>query len=146
MVPGTMNEHKKTPPIGYWLKRADELLTKRIDEAQRSNGLTRLGWQALNVIRDKATAGRDDLVDALRPFADPAAVDSVVLELVSRDLVAGSESAVFSLTPAGNELYEKALAAQLAIRQQALAGITEAEYASAVDVLERLVANLERGE
>jgi DNA-binding MarR family transcriptional regulator len=141
-----MSEHKKSPPIGYWLKRADELLTKRIDEAQRSNGLTRLAWQALNVIRDKATAGRDDLVDALRSFADPTTVDSVVLELVSRDLVAGSESAVFSLTPAGTGLYEKALAAQLAIRQQAVAGITEAEYASAVDVLERLVANLERGE
>ena len=57
-----------------------------------------------------------------------------------------AESAAFTLTPAGTELYEKALAAQLAIRQQALTGITDDEYAAVVSVLERLVANLERGE
>jgi DNA-binding MarR family transcriptional regulator len=141
-----MTEQKKSLPIGYWLKRADDLFSKRTDEAQRSNGLTRLGWQALNVIRDADTARREDLVDTLRPFADAATVDSVLLELVSRELVAGSGSAVFTLTPAGAELYEKALAAQLALRQQAVAGISDAEYAATVDVLQRLVANLERGE
>jgi DNA-binding MarR family transcriptional regulator len=141
-----MNEQKKSAPLGYWLKRADELLTKRIDEAQRSNGLTRLDWQVLNVIHDKGTARREDLVNTLRPFADAATVDSVVLALVGREIIAGSDAAVFTLTPAGVELFEKALATQLALRQQAMTGITDEEYGVVVNVLERLVANLERGE
>jgi DNA-binding MarR family transcriptional regulator len=141
-----MSGPKKRAPLGYWLKRADELLTKRIDEAQRSNGLTRLEWQVLNVIHDKGTARREDLVDALRPFADAATIDSVVLALVAREIVSGSAAAVFTLTKAGLELFEKALAAQLVLRQQAMTGISDEEYSVVVNVLERLVANLERGE
>src|SRR5262245_34373275 len=141
-----MGEPKKNLPIGYWLKRADELLTRRIDEAQRSNGLTRLAWQVLNAVHEAETARRADPVDRLRPFADAATLDSILLELVSRQLLSGSESAVFDLTPAGIELFEKALAAQLAVRQQAMTGVADDEYAAVVSVLERLVANLERGE
>ena len=141
-----MREPRKNLPIGYWLKRADELLTKRIDDAQRANGLTRLGWQLLNVVRDEHPARRDDLVNTLRPFADAAAVDAAVGELTARDLIAGSPSAGFALTSAGSELYEQALAAQILIRQQAVAGISDADYAATVGVLQRLVENLERAE
>ena len=141
-----MSEPRRKLPIGYWLKRADELLTKRIDDAQRANGLTRLGWQVLNVVRDEHPARRDDLVNTLRPFADAAAVDIAVNELTARDVIAGSPSAGFAVTSAGSELYEQALAAQILIRQQAVAGISDAEYAAAVAVLQRLVENLERAE
>ena len=141
-----MSEPRKNLPIGYWLKRADELLTKRIDDAQRANGLTRLGWQVLNVVRDEHQARRDDLVNTLRPFAEAAAVDAAVGELTGRDLIAGSPTAGFALTSAGSELYEQALAAQILIRQQAVAGVSDAEYAATVGVLQRLVENLERAE
>ncbi len=139
-----MNGHGRNQPIGYWLKRADELLTKRIDDAQRATGLTRLGWQALNVVRDEHPARRDDLVNTLRPFADAAAVDAAVGELTARNLIAGSPSAGFALTPAGTELYEQALAAQILVRQEAMAGISDAEYAATVGMLQRLVENLTR--
>jgi len=140
-----MSEQKrKQLPIGYWLKRADELLTKRIDEAQRSNGLTRLGWQALNLIRERRTARYDEIVDTLRPFADAAAVDDVVGGLAERGLVSGSAEVGVDLTPAGAELYERALLVQQAIRERAVAGISETEYATTVGTLQRLVENLER--
>ena len=141
-----MSEPLKNLPIGYWLKRADELLTKRIDDAQRANGLTRLGWQALNVVHDDPPARRDGLVSTLQPFADAAEVDAAVGELTARELIAGSPSTGFALTSAGTELYEQALAAQILIRQQAVAGISDAEYAFTVGVLQRLVENLERAE
>jgi hypothetical protein len=44
-------------PIGYWLERADELLTARIDEAQRENGPTRLSWQVINVVHERGMVG-----------------------------------------------------------------------------------------
>ncbi|CDM65878.1 VOC family protein [Pyrinomonas methylaliphatogenes] len=43
-------------------------------------------------------------------------------------------------------MYDKALLVQRSIRQQAVAGITEAEYATTINVLQRLVANLEHNE
>ena len=139
-----MSDARKNLPIGYWLKRADELLTKRIDDAQRAAGLTRLGWQVLNVVREEHPARRDDLTTTLRPFADAAAVDAAVAELTARDLIAGAPSTGLTLTPAGAELYEQALAAQILIRQEATAGISDAEYAATVGVLQRLVENLTR--
>jgi DNA-binding MarR family transcriptional regulator len=141
-----MSEGNKQLPIGYWLKRADELLTKRIDEVQRANGLTSLGWQVLNVVRDKRTAMHDEIADTLRPFADAAAVGDVLTALAGRGLISGSAENRFELTPAGSEFYGSALRAQQAIRQRAVAGISETEYAMTVGVIQRLVDNLERDE
>ncbi len=131
-------------PIGYWLKRADELLTARIDGAQRANSLTRLEWQTLNVVRDNGTATRDEVVGTLRPFADATTVHDVLEGLAQRGLFAGSLEDRLELTRAGMELYERALSSQKAIRQRAVAGISEAEYVATVGVLRRLVENLER--
>jgi hypothetical protein len=36
-------------PIGYWLKRTDELLTERLGDVFAGDGLTRVHWQVLNV-------------------------------------------------------------------------------------------------
>ena len=138
------DQNRKRLPIGYWLKRADELLTKRIDEAQRSNGLRRLEWQALNVIRERRTATRNEIVDTLRSFADAGAMDDMLGGLAHRGLVSAAAENGFELTQAGVELYDRAQAFQQAIRQQAVAGISETEYAMALSVLQRLVENLER--
>ncbi len=37
-------------PIGYWLKKADILLTEGIDKIQLQFGITKTGWQTLNTI------------------------------------------------------------------------------------------------
>jgi DNA-binding MarR family transcriptional regulator len=137
------DQNRKRLPIGYWLKRADEVLTKRIDAAQRSNGLRRLEWQALNVIHERRKATRNEIVDTLRPFADAGAMDDMLGGLVHRELVSGAAENEFELTQAGVELYDRAHALQQAIRQQAVAGISETEYAMALSVLQRLVENLE---
>jgi|SRR5262245_5372374 len=131
-------------PIGYWLKRADEVLTARIDEAQRANGLTRLEWQALNVIRGRSRAMTDDIVSALQLFADAGTVGDVLRTMALRDYITGSLETGFELGPSGEELYEVALSTQAAVRQRAMDGISEAEYAGTVNVLRRLVENLER--
>lgn len=140
-----MNEQQRKPlPIGYWLKRADELLTARIDEAQQANGLTRLDWQILNVVRDGPAVTGNEITETLKPFADAATVNVAVSNLADRNLISGSAEAGLTLTPHGVELYERALLAQKAVRQKATIGISETEYATTVDVLQRLVENLER--
>ena len=123
-------------PIGWWLKRADALLTERVDEALRACGLTRLEWQALNAVR----AG-EDVVAALRPFADAARVGEVLAGLETQGLTepAGGRSA---LTGAGAALYDRTLTVQRGVREQSMAGIAPDEYATTVAVLERLAENL----
>jgi dihydrofolate reductase/DNA-binding MarR family transcriptional regulator len=142
--PRAMSEQRKQLPIGYWLKRADELLTKRIDEAQRINGLTRLAWQVLNIIRQGGTARHGEIIDTLRPFAEASTLDDVLGGLAARGVVSGSTASGFELTSAGTELYDSAFLAQRAIRQRAVAGISETEYATTVRVIQQIVANLER--
>jgi len=139
-----MTEQKERDrPIGYWLKKADELLTTRIDEAQRTNGLTRLGWQMLNVVRASGFASRDRITESLRPFARESAIDDMLAKLLGQHVIIGFDEKGYALTGAGEELYQRALASQKIVRQNAVAGITDAEYAATISVLQRLVKNLE---
>ena len=125
-------------PIGWWLKRADALLTERVDEAQRACGLTRLEWQALNAVR-----GGEDVAAALRPFCNADKASEVLAGLETRGLTA-TAGARHTLTREGDALYDRALSAQQGVREQSMAGIAPGEYAATVAVLERLVQNLER--
>ncbi len=129
-------------PIGYWLRRADQLLTARIDDAQRATGITRLEWQLLNVVRKARSSAVDGAVAALAPFADAATVETAVASLEARGLIRRATGSL-SLTPEGEDLFAAALAVQTAVRQQAMAGISEADYETAMRVLQQLVANLE---
>lgn len=140
------DRNKQRLPIGYWLKRADELLTIRIDDAQRANGLTRLEWQILNVIREQRATARAAVADILQPFGDEMAMNQALVALGQREWVVGSSEDRLELTQAGIDVYERALASQKVIRQRAVAGISEADYATTLAVLQRLVENLERGD
>jgi DNA-binding MarR family transcriptional regulator len=132
-------------PIGYWLKRADVLLTQRIDEVQRANGLTRLEWQALNVVRDGG-ATAEKVAEALRPFADAELVTLTLAGLVGRHVVQATAARTFELTADGHALFARAAEAQAGVRARAMNGISESDYATTVATLERLVKNLEDGQ
>ena len=137
-----MTDQSTQKPIGYWLKRADSLLTQRIDEAQRANGLSRLEWQALNVVR-AGPATAETVTDTLRPFADPELVTVTLAGLVGRHVVRSPDGRAFELTPEGQALFTRAAETQGEIRRRAMDGIGEAEYAAMLAVLQRFVANLE---
>jgi len=140
-----MSEPKKLHlPIGYWLKRADEVLTHHIDAVQRANGLSRTEWQILNVLHEVGSATDEQLAAPMRPFADATSLRGVVNGLGQRGLVAGNGSADdrYVLTTEGQRTHEAALSLQKEVRQQAIKGISEAEYGTAVRVLQRIVENL----
>jgi DNA-binding MarR family transcriptional regulator len=138
-----VGEQERQRPIGFWLKRADELLTRRIDDAQRASGLTRLEWQALNVVRERGSAGAEEVATVLQSFADRQAVYETLSGLARRGTIVQSPDARWSLTDAGGALYASALAVQQQVRQRAMTGISDTEYTSTVRVLKRLVENLE---
>lgn len=139
-----MSEQSKPHlPIGYWLKKADEMLTVRINEAQKANGLSRTDWQVLNVLHEAVTATREQLAEPLRPFADTGSLDEVIERLVRRGLIEGGDSAAgYRLTGQGRRVHQAALDLQKEVRQQAVRGVSEADYLTTVRVLQRLVENL----
>lgn len=131
-------------PIGYWIKQADRILTSEIDRAQAENGLSRTEWQILHMLHQVTAASRSRIVETLSPFADEASIRTTLARLANRGLTRASAAAdpEYRLTDEGRHLHEKALATQNEIRQQAVSGIGEAEYVTAVDVLRKIVANL----
>lgn len=140
-----MTEQKQPHlPIGYWIKKADEVLTARINEAQEANGLTRTQWQVLNFLQETSSAARDHILEVLHPFGDADRIGSAIDSLTQRGLVETDdpETGTLRLTAQGQALHATALAVQKQIRLQAVQGITEADYVTTVRVLQQIVTNL----
>lgn len=97
----------------------------------------------LNVIRERGAAAEADVAGALRPFADAPTVHVALEALIARGILRRRGAGVCELMEEGGTLYERALASQKAFRSQAFAGVSEADYATTVSVLRRLVENLE---
>lgn len=132
-------------PIGYWLKKADDLLTMRINEAQQLHELSRLEWQILNVLHEVGLATHEQLAAPLHAFADAAVLDNALLHVAQRGLIEGNGSVAphYQLTKLGHELHGAALSSQKEVRQRATQGISEGDYATTVRVLQQLVENLD---
>lgn len=62
--------------------------------------------------------------------------------LVDRGLIEEDDKSL-RLTDRGRNLHATALEVQIKIRQQAVQGITEADYVTTVRVLQQIVSNLE---
>lgn len=135
-------------PIGYWIKKADEVLTTRIDEAQKAHGLNRTEWQILNLLRESSAATREQIAEVLRPFVDAESIAATLTSLVERGLVEadGGEIEHLRLTELGESIHAVALETQKGIRQRSMQGIDEAEYVTTVRVLQQLVKNLTEAE
>lgn len=142
-----LEEKKPHLPIGYWIKKADEALTTRINAAQQANGLSRTGWQILNSLHEGVATTHEALATLLRPFGESDALREAIEQLVTRGLVEEDEGAGsdYRLTTDGQHVYEAALVLQREVRRQAVQGVDEADYAAAVRVLQRLVENLTAG-
>ena len=130
-------------PIGYWLKRADALLTLRIEEAHRASGMTRAEWQVLDTLHRLGAATHGQLADVLGLFAERNVVDRCLIRLEKQGMVRNAGAEGHRLTDDGEQLYAEALERQEKVRGKAMQGIHEDAYRTTLGVLQRLVENLE---
>lgn len=125
-------------PIGYWLKEVDRLIDESFVRLLGEERLTRRHWQALHTIAEGPMRAVD--VDAaLAPFETTVA--PVVDELVARGWVGRSGETV-ALTEAGRFAHTTVSERVAANRKALTDGITAEEYASTINVLERMAGNL----
>jgi DNA-binding MarR family transcriptional regulator len=135
----------KQQPIGYWLKHADEVITEHIDRVLSDNGFTRFRWQVLNIVYQAGTITRSGVFDTMQTFIDARQLDEIIEGLVKEGwLVKQGEgkAAHLTLTDVGKAQRETVFELQSEVRRRAMQGITEQEYATVIDVLQRMVKNL----
>ena len=136
------------PPIGYWLKHADEVITKHVNQALSDNGLTRFHWQVLNISHESGITTRAQLFETMRTFVDSAELDRIIDDFVQRAWMIrrahGDQATTeLELTDQGKQGFTTIFNIQREVRQRAIRGITAEEYTTVIDVLKRIVSNLE---
>jgi hypothetical protein len=130
-------------PIGYWLKKLDRLIDAQFERQLGDANLSRRQWQLLNLL-ENGPRSVPELQAELEPFLRGAADDleDAVSGLGARGW-ADSQGNIVSLTATGWATFGLVKTQVADLRQVLMAGISPKEYQAAVDVLARMVANLE---
>lgn len=129
---------KKKLPIGYYLKKADNLLTESINKIHSDFGLTRTEWQILNSINDGVD--KNIILSQLSEFASIGQLNELISELTTRKLVI--QTPLLKLTDKGEEIFKKCLQKQTVFRQKSMQNISEKEYSQLIASLEKIIDNL----
>jgi DNA-binding MarR family transcriptional regulator len=136
----------KQQPIGYWLKLADKVITEHVDRVLSDNGFTRFRWQVINIVYQAGTITRSDLFDTMQTFIDARHLDELIDGFVKEGWLirhGEGDDAQLAITDAGKDKRETVFKLQSEVRRRAMRGITEQEYTTLIDVLQRVVKNLE---
>ena len=130
-------------PIGYWLKELDRLIESTLDATLGSEGVTRRDWQVLNAL-EVTPAPRAAVVDALRPFwgEGPVEPDDVLERLVARGWALRDAEDRHALSPEGDAERAALLERVKELRMAIAHGVTPEQYATTIDTLQRMAANL----
>jgi DNA-binding MarR family transcriptional regulator len=130
-------------PIGYWLKELDRLIDRHFELQLGNAGLSRRQWQLLTLLEDHPRSV-PELHAELEPFLQGAADDlsDSLSGLVTRGWAESTDNIV-NLTETGQAHFEIVKAKVAELRQALMSGISPEEYQATIDVLSRMVANLE---
>ena len=137
-------------PIGFWLKKVDQLLTDQINQIQARNSLTRLEWQTLNTLYEKEGVGQEALHTILAPFTDRATLSKILGRFSELDWLDMTNDDVgittYRLNSEGKQQHQKVFKAQQEIRELAMKGIRTEAYAIVIRTLQQIATNLEAAE
>jgi DNA-binding MarR family transcriptional regulator len=140
-----MQPNQQNLPIGYWIKKADNLLTHCIDQIHQDADLTRVGWQLLHTVNKHHQISAAELTTILNPFAGKSEVDTLLANFTDRNLlyIEDSSDKLISLSTKGKQFFEDCLQKQQKIRHKAMEGINEEDYRTTLLTLQQMVSNLE---
>ncbi|MGW5381459.1 MarR family winged helix-turn-helix transcriptional regulator [Nocardia sp. NPDC003963] len=131
--------------IGYQVKRLDQLIELTFDRLVADAGLTRRQWQTLNTL---AAGPADDarLIDALRPFweVNDENMRDAVADLTAHGWITRDVEGRYALTDSGRAAHTAAADSVSRIRELSATGVADHEFAQMMDVLARIIGNLER--
>lgn len=132
---------KKQLPIGYYLKKLDNLLTEGIRRIHEAAGITRLQWQILNTVHTEKGVEKAGLYSVLEEFADEETMDNTIRNLIERELL--HEGDRLTLTDQGQTFYANCREKQDEFRRRVMQGVSDEAYLQVISVLEKMIENLE---
>ena len=146
-----MTESKtSTLPIGFWLKKVDQLLTDRINQIQANNGVSRLEWQTLSTLFEREGISQEDLHTVLAPFTDISTLSNILARFAEMKWLDISNNdkgtIIFHLNNEGRERHQRVFQAQQEARELTMKGITAEDYLIVIRTLQQIATNLEMTE
>jgi hypothetical protein len=136
-------------PIGYWLKKLNNLTDAEFERQLGDASLSRRQWQVLNLIEDGPRSVPEleselepFLRDALQDLAEAQDLGEALSGLVTRGWAELMDNIV-RLTETGQAQFGLLKARVAELRQALTAGISAEEYQATIDVLSRMTENLE---
>ncbi|SMQ21717.1 DNA-binding transcriptional regulator, MarR family [Streptomyces sp. Ag82_O1-12] len=130
-------------PIGYWLNRTDQAITRYMNEMLQEFGLTRVAWQVLNLIHDTPDATDVGVLSALSANADIHTLTAAVETVLADGWASRPAPDRLTLTCRGRQGLTEVAERVTTFRDRSTSGISADEYRTAVLVLERMTRNLE---
>jgi hypothetical protein len=129
-------------PIGFWAARAGDAVRARTRGALEEIGVTQPEWWVLHQLSLRPDGvDRVTMVDTIGPNDTPGAIESAIGSGITKGWI-HAEGAHLRPTEAGTERFERAAKIQKALQDERMAGITEADFATTISVLQRTIANV----
>jgi DNA-binding MarR family transcriptional regulator len=130
-------------PIGYWLNRTDQAITTAMNHLLEQDGITRVGWQLLNVLNRGDAVAQSEVYAVMQANADAETLRATIEQLIAKGWVVRTERAQeLALTDEGRRELARIRRRIGEFRQQSLQGVSEDDYRTMIAVLERIISNL----
>lgn len=131
-------------PIGYWTGVAQELVIGRINETLGTLGIRQPHWWVLNLVnRSDDGITREELPAGLRHYVDSSVTEPVVDELTGRGWLTTGDDRRLRLTDEGTAALGKLWELMPQTLAQIRAGFSDAEFIQLINLLRRVVDNLD---
>lgn len=128
-------------PIGLWLKRADEAITRYTNSVLQSMGLTRFHWQVLNLLHERGPSSTGTLMAEMDVFVNQSELDALATDLADKGWLE-RDGGTLRLTDDGVKGREDVFARMNGVREASLSGVSPEDYAIVIRTLQKVVENL----
>jgi hypothetical protein len=134
-VHGPSCDHSGDRPIGWWLKHVDGLVESSMDRVLANEGIGRRHWQALN-----AVAGGADTEAAVA--AAVGGETRLVLDQLRAQHWTQEIAGRITVTATGSAARGRLVAAIRDYRARITDGVSEEQYRTTLETLQRMARNL----
>ncbi|MDJ0363127.1 MarR family winged helix-turn-helix transcriptional regulator [Rhodococcus sp. H29-C3] len=145
-----MNQNPMQPPakqpLGFWTARAGEAIGQHTRAALAEIGLSQPEWWVLHQLSLYPKGlDRSTMIETIGPNMgsdiETGYIETAIATVASKRWLTESESTL-RLTPNGKVQFRRGADVQRALADQRMQGITDAEFATTITVLQRTIANV----
>lgn len=129
-------------PIGFWTARAGEAIRARTRGALHEIGVTQPEWWLLHQISlHPAGADRAETIEKIGHNDTPEVIVEAIDSAESKGWIVETNSRL-TFTPDGRDVFRRAADLQNMLQKERMRGISEADFVTTIEVLQRTIENV----